>query len=250
MTVSAPVAEKPNGLSTVVNTIAAPNEAFETLSRVPTWGWACVIALILLLVGTFLQGPASRHAGVAMMQHAVTNSSIFANMSAEKKQEAVANAGKPNASSYVVVAIMLFVAVFFNTLFMLIGNAIGRGQADFKRLWCGSMNIAVPTLGLSAIALGLITTIRGADSFNSTSDLYAAVPGLGMLFHNGSPVLAAFFSAITVFSLWGWFLNATMLRVMAKTSAGVAYTMATIVLLLGAFVAAGFASFARGMGFA
>jgi len=249
MGVSAPAAAKTGGLSTVVDTIAAPADAFERLHAMPTWGWALIVAIVLLAIGTVMQLPAQHHAATAQVQRMV-DGPMFATATAEKKQAAIANAGKTNAFTFIGPVLGLFIAVFLNTIFMLIGNAVGRGQADFKRLWCGSMNIAVPTLGIGSIILGIITMIRGASSFDSTLALAQAVPGLGMLVPHGSPTMIAFFSAISVFSLWGFFLNATMLRVMAKTSPAIAYTFAALVLLLGALFAAGGVAMAQKVGFA
>jgi len=249
MGVSAPAAAKTSGLSTVVDTIAAPTDAFERLRTMPTWGWALIVAIAFMLIGTVLQLPAQHHAATAQIQRMV-DGPLFAKATAEQKQHAVANAGKTNVFTFLAPILGLFVAVFLNTLFMLIGNVAGRGQADFKRLWCGSMNIAVPTLGLGAVVLGVIATIRGADSFGSSLALAQAVPSLGMLVPHGSPMLVAFFSAISVFSLWGLFLNATMLRVTAKTSPAIAYTFAILVLLLGALFAAGGVAMAQKAGFA
>lgn len=250
MAASAPVAVKANGVSTVVNTIASPAEAFEALRVAPTWGWACLIALVLLFAGAYLQGPAARHAGAAQVQQMMNTSSFFANMTPAQKQQAIARAGRPSPWSYAGAAFVLFLTVFLNTIVMLIGNAVGKGQADFKRLWCGSMNIAVPTLGLGAVVLGVIAMMRGADSFGSTFDLMHAMPSLGSLVHGGPVVLAAFLSGVSIFTLWGVFLNATMLRVTARTSTGVAYVFAILVLLLGAALAAAGTQVAHGMGMA
>ncbi len=239
MSVSVPAAAKVNGLSTVVDTIAAPADAFERQRTAPTWGWALVVSLVLLLAGTFLQAPAARHVANAQVQRMVSTSPLFANATAEQKQKALANAGKPSVFSDVAPILVLFFAVFFNTVILLAGNALGRGQADFKRLWCGSMNIAVPTIGLGAIALGVITMVRGADSFESSIAMAQAMPSLATVVRHGSPALLAFLSAISIFTVWGFFLNTTMLRVTGKTSAGIAYTFAAIVLLLGAVFAAG-----------
>lgn len=249
METPAPAAAKASGLSTVVNTIASPSEAFETLRTAPTWGWALLFAIVLMCIGTYLQGPATRHAGVVQTQQMMATNSFFASMTAAQKEQAIARAGRPSPWGYLFVIVVLFIAAFFNTLIMLIGNAVGRGQAGFKQLWAGSMNIAVPTLGLGAIVLGIITTLRGADSFNSSIDIASATPSLayilsGVLFRyffmpHVSPVAVAFLSGFSVFTIWGLFLNATMLRVMAKTSAGVAYGFAALVTLLGALFAAG-----------
>lgn len=250
MSVSAPAAPKANGVSAVINVIASPAEAFETLGSVPMWGWALSIALILMFFGYFLQAPAAQHAGAAQLQHSINTSTLFANMTPEQKQKAIEKAQQPSPWGYVGVPIALFLAVFFNTVFMLIGNAVGRGQADFKRLWCGSMNIAVPTFGLGYLALGAIARLRGPDTFDSAVELARAMPSVGTLISGNSIVMTTFFTGISVFTLWGVFLNATMLQKMAKTGAGVAWTFAIIVLLLGALVGAGFTAFAHSMGLA
>ncbi len=249
METSAPGA-KASGLSTVVNTIASPSEAFETLRVAPTWGWACLIAIVLMVIGTYLQGPAARHAGVASMQQAFTTSSLLANVTPEKKAQMIAQAGQASVMSYISPIITLFVVVLFNTLATLIGNAVGRGQADFKRLWAGSMNIAIPTLGLGAIVLGIITTLRGPDSFSSVAQILRATPSLAYLAPGAAVGVGSFLAGISVFSLWGLFLNATMLRVTAKTTAGVAWTFAILITLLGALTGAAFLTALHNMGFA
>lgn len=248
MGVSAPAAAKTGGLSNVIDTIVAPAEAFERQRTAPTWGWALVVALVLLLAGAYLQGPAARHVAAVTTQHMMATSTLFANATAEQKQRAIANAGKTSPFSYVGPVIMLFLAVFFNTIVMLLGNAVGRGTADFKRLWCGSMNIAVPTLALGGIVLGIITTVRGADSFESSLALAQAVPSLAMLVPHASAVMEGFLASISVFTIWGFFLNATMLRVMARTSPAIAYTFAAVVLVLGALFAAGGVALAHNFG--
>ncbi len=235
---SVPVA-KANGLSTVVNTIAAPSDAFETLRVAPTWGWACLIAIVLLAIGIFLQGPATRHAGVLQTQQMMATSSLFANLTPDKKAEIVAKAGQPSVFPYITLIVVLFLIVLFNTLFTLIGNAVGKGQADFKRLWAGSMNIAVPTFALAQVVIGIITMLRGPDAFSSSMDIARSVPSLAYLAPHASAGMVAFLTAISIFSLWGLFLNATMLRVTARTSPGVAWSFAALITLLGALMAGG-----------
>jgi hypothetical protein len=69
-----------------------------------------------------------------------------------------------------------------------------------------------------------------------------------MLVPHGDVVLTSFLSGFSVFTLWGFFLNATMLRVTGKTSTAVAYTFAAVVLLIGALFAAASASFGHKFG--
>lgn len=250
MSVSAPVASKANGVSTVVNTIAAPNEAFDTLAVAPTWGWALLIAIVLMLVGTYIEAPAARHTAVATTQRMAQNNPYFASQSAEQKQKMIDSAGKPNAFSYIMPIVILFIAALFNTIFMLIGNAAGKGKATFKTLWAGSMNIAVPTIGISLLVTGIITMLRGADSFNSQGDLARAVPGLAMLAPHTAPAVGGFLAGITLFALWGMFLNSTMLQRMAKVSPAIAWTFAVLVLVLGGALGAAAATIGAKFGMA
>lgn len=240
MGVSAPVAAKANGFSTVIDTIASPNEAFERQRTAPTWGWALATAIVLLLIGTYLQTPAMRHAGVAQAQHMIAHSPMFATVSDAKKQQILDRAGKPSLFAYVGPVVFLLFGVLVNTLIMLVGNLAGKGQADFKRLWCGSMNIAVPTMGLGAVVLGVITTMRGPDAFSNGIEVMQSMPSLATFAPNAGVVLVSFLASISVFTLWGFFLNAAMLRVTGKTSPAVAYVFAAIVLLLGAGTGAAF----------
>lgn len=238
MSTQAPVAAQATGLSNVVDTVVSPGDAFDRLSMAPTWGWALVIAVILLLVGTYVESPAARHAAVQSITHMTATSPLMANLTAEKKAEIIANAGKPSIAQYIVPVVILFIIVLLNTVILLIGNAVGGGKADFKRLWCGSMNIAVPTMALGILVTGVVTMLRGPDAFNSNLDMLRAVPGLAMFAGDAPPVTVGFLSGFTVFTIWGAYLNATMMRRLAKTSAGTAWTFALLILFGGAILAA------------
>lgn len=238
MSVSVPAAAKANGLSTVINTIAAPGEAFQTLAEAPTWGWALLVAIVLLLGGVVLQGPALHHAAVATTQHMLATNTAMASLPDDKKAQILGRASGFSPMTYIGPIIGLLIAVLLNTIVMLIGSALGGGKTGFKHLWAGSMNIAVPTIGISTVVLGVITMLRGPDSFANSFDIARAMPSLAMLVPQASLVVAAALSAISIFTIWGVFLNATMLRTMARTGAGVAWTFAVIVALGGALLAA------------
>jgi len=232
MGVDASAMRPSSGLTTVVDTIAAPKTAFERLREAPTWGWALIIVLALMAIGYFLQMPASQHAGVTMIQHVVANNP---QMSDAQKAKMIAGAQHPNIIGGIFgIAFSVFLIVLINTLVTLIGNALGKGQADFKRLWCASMNIAVPTVGIVSILLGVITMMRGAESFSSPLDLQMALPGLQMLVPGVTGATRVFLGAFNVGTLWGLFLNATMLMTLARVGKGVAWGTAAAVLLVGA----------------
>lgn len=239
------------GLTTVVDTIAAPKTAFQRLREQPTWGWAFLIAFILMVVGSVITAPAQQHAQVASMQRYFSKPAA-ASISDAKKQEMINNIQHPSVPGrifgYAAVGIILLLIVLFNTVIVLIANALGGGDGNFKRYWAGSMNMAVPTLALSTIVVGIIAMIRGADSFSSTIDLQAAAPSLGTFIHP-SPALTVFFSSISIFSLWGLYLNATQMQT-NNVNKTVSWVFAALILLGGASMFAGFIQILANLGLA
>ena len=71
MGLATPEAPTGSGLKTAIDIVIAPKDAFEALRAVPTWGWALVVALVLMLAGYFLQQPAVRHASLGTLTHAI-----------------------------------------------------------------------------------------------------------------------------------------------------------------------------------
>ena len=238
MTESPEVAPKANGLQTVLNVIAAPQEAFASLREAPTWGWALIITMILLAITIALSTPASQHATLGFTQHFLNESSFAAKMSDAQKQKMLSDAQNPQMAKVlfgaaVQVLIIPFLAVVFNTLLMLLANVIGKGTGSFKQYWSGSFNILVPSFGLAQLVSGLVLALRGPDSFNSILDIVRAVPSLLWLapgIQHG--YLVGALGTVGVFLIWGAYLNATMLKVIGNVSGGVAWTFSILVLVL------------------
>ncbi|MBV9270300.1 MAG: hypothetical protein JO165_04345 [Candidatus Eremiobacteraeota bacterium] len=236
MGVEVQTTQSSSGLATVLDTVAAPKTAFERLREQPTWGWAFLIAFVLMILGAILTAPAQQHVQYATLQRNINTSPFYKSLSDAKKADILNSARNPSIVSrivgYVVVGITLLLIALFNTIVVLIGNAAGRGDGNFKRYWCGSMNMAVPTIALGSVVAGIIAMIRGPESFSTSAELTRAVPSLGSFIHP-SPAATAFFSAISVFSLWGLYLNATQMGV-NRVSKGVAWATAIVILLAGA----------------
>ena len=235
MTESPQSAPKASGLQTVLNTIASPKEAFETLRVAPTWGWAAIISIVLVFVGGLLFAPASQHATLGFAQHFVTTP-MAANMSDAQKQKMVDDALHPSTVKTMLglvanSVIIPFLACVLNALFLLIGNAIGKGTSSFKNYFSSSMNVLVPTFGLAQLAAGLIGYFRGADSFNSYGDLFRVLPSLAWIVP-GHGYAVGFFSAFSIFAIWGLYLNAMSLKVMGGVKPTVAWTVSIVILVL------------------
>jgi len=237
---SAPAAGKANGLSTVVNVIAAPREAFETLRVSPMWGWALVVAVVLTAIGQYLSTPAALHAIQASWPAQVAASPQLSGQSPEAQQNAL------NISLGVVKWLWLFspviviIGALVSTIVMLIFNAIGRGNAGFKQLWSAAMNIAVVSAGVSSLLNGLIAVVRGPSSYNSTVAAYKAVPSLAWLVPQGAVKMTAFLAGFSVVGIWAAVLVAMAMMYVANTSKAVGAICALVMLCIGsAFLAWG-----------
>lgn len=250
MAIDSTAPPRAGGLSTALNVIVSPREAFETLRDAPMWGWAFIIVTALMLIGTILQLPAQHHAAVGMMQGMIAHNPMFANLPDSKKAEMLANAAHPNAIQQVIGLIVVPLVILFvgiiNTVILLVGNALGSGKATFKQLWASVINAFIVSLGIGTLVVALIVMMRGPDSFNNPGDIAAAWPGLGYFAPHAGAATTAFLSGINVFTVWYAYLIALAMMVVARTSKAIAYSFSALLLFLGAIIPALFANmFAR-----
>ncbi len=230
--IESPQAEAPkaNGLSTLLNVIAAPKEAFETLREAPTWGWAMIVTLVLMVVGAFMMVPAIVHAFDASWQQTVAADPRMAGMSADKLAQTKSFFGAIFQFSPLFVIFGVFIGVLIQTVVLLIFNAIGRGSGTFKTLWASAWNVAI-TAGIASVLLGVIVMLRGADSFVTQTSVQGAMPSLALIApHLGK--LTNFLGAFTAFSLWGAWLIVQAMLFVARTPKGIAWTTGIISVII------------------
>lgn len=238
MGVSAPVSSKANGLTTVVNVITSPREAFEALRIAPTWGWAFVIALLLAAIGQYFATPATAHAVQATFSQQIASNPQLAGMTPEQQQRALNISLSVVRFAWLFTPVTVLIAALLSAIVMLIFKAAGRGDASFKQLWCASMNVCVVSVGVYTLLAGLIAIVRGAATYNSTQDAYKAVPGLTWLVPHAGVKAIAFLSAFNVVGLWAAVLTALAMVYVAKTSKLNGAICAVVTLCLtGAFLA-------------
>jgi hypothetical protein len=142
--------------------------------------------------------------------------------------------------------LVLFVSTLLNAVILLAANAIAHGKADFKRLFAGSMNIAVPTIALYSITLGVICRILGAEHFATMGDVLRTTPGLALLAPGATGKLATFLAGIQIFTLWGFGLNIVMMRVTAGVKNALSWVFPLFILIAGAALQAAASGFYGG----
>jgi Yip1-like protein len=228
---------KANGLSTVVDTIVAPKEAFERLAVTPTWGWALIVSLVLPVVAYFVMIPAIQHGMLGdLARQAATNPRI-AQMTPEQRAKITAF-----VPFFVVIApIGILFFVFLQTIVMSIFNAVGKGQASFAKLWAASMNICV-LYGIGQIVTAIVVFLRGPDTFNSAAEVQRGLPSLALIAPSGSDVhLMAFLATINPIVIWSIVLVSMAMRYIAKVSAGPAWGAAIFAYLVPMLIGVAFA---------
>ncbi|MBC5815625.1 MAG: hypothetical protein GIW97_03700 [Candidatus Eremiobacteraeota bacterium] len=225
--------ERPNGLSTALNVIVAPREAFETLRVAPMWAWALIIALVTSLIGTYLAGPAQMHAVHAAM---VAQMAADPNLDEAQRNARIAMGDKFGSFSWAFIPLIIFLVVALQSLIMLIFNAIGSGSATFKHFWATSMNIMIPGFGLYSLVVGILALVRGVNAYNSTSDIYLSVPSLAWIAPHAGVKTVAFLYYFNPFFLWAAVLIAMAMQIVARVPKVQAYLTAATIFFGGAII--------------
>lgn len=206
-----------NGLKTLVDTIIAPKEAFESLRTAPTWGWAFIIGVPLAMLGSYLTVPAMSHALTAAWPTMVAHNPQLAQLTPAQQQTQLALVLKFAQFGWIALLFMMPFFMLLQALLLTVFNALGHGSGTFKQYWAAAVNISVPAFALYSIVAAVIGLARGPESFSSQSSFYSLMPSLALFAPDGGIKLTAALSTINPFSIWGAVLAALALLVIGRT---------------------------------
>jgi hypothetical protein len=233
---SAPAAERRNGLTTVIDMIVSPSSAFANLRVAPTWGWAFLIAAVLATIGSLITAPTVAHVMQTTMPAQLAANPSIASLPPDQQQTMIARTlaiSKVVAQfSFVFLIVGILIAGLIQGLIMMIANAIGHGDGSFKKYFALSVNVSVIGLGISSVVVGIIVLLRGADSFDSTTAVQSAVPSLALLVPGAKGALAGFLGTFHIFALWATALLALGMTGVGRVPRGVAWGTSIAMLLL------------------
>jgi Yip1 domain len=229
-----PPSNRGSGLATCLKVLYSPGEAFTTLARVPTWGWAAVIGIVLTVVATIVLAPATTHfAHIAQERQ-------FAQMPADQAAAARAAVAKFPDWFYPVfgtVGAFIVVWIFWliGAVVFVVGAALTGGEAKFSGAWVSALNLYI--IGaVGAIINSVIVALRGAASVNNSTDLYA-LPSLALVVH-GSPKLTMFLYGFNVIYIWYYVVAVIALEAVMKMSRTASIVTVLVLALLSAGLAA------------
>lgn len=237
-------ADRRSGLVNVFDIIVAPGAAFERLRIAPSWGWAFLVASLLGIAGFLLMEPAQLHAldktGPAMYAAMPQIAKLPPDKQAAMIEQNLKFAHIGIQLGPLFVPVIFLLGGLLSSIFMLIGNAIGGGDGSFKKFFALSMTLNVIG-GLGLLLTGIIVMLRGADNFETQAAIQRALPSLAILAPGAPLKLAAFLGSLNIAALWSTALSALGMIAVARIKPPVAWTVAIIVLLGSALLAASFA---------
>ncbi|HWX10543.1 MAG TPA: YIP1 family protein [Trinickia sp.] len=229
-------AERANGLATYFGVLFSPSEAFETLSRVPMWGWACILGLIISLVAAIIGLPATLH--IAQVAQQTTIAQAPADQQQAMRDGISKFAPFMGPTIFISVLIVTWFIWLFSALVTLAAAAIGRGAAKFTSAWAVAVNLyAIPALG--SLIANIILRIQGPENISKQSDAFV-LPSPAMIVH-GDAKLSAFLYAFNVINLWLFAVFAIALQRTMKMGASAAWVATVLFALLSALLGMAFA---------
>jgi hypothetical protein len=229
-------AERANGVATYFGVLFSPGEAFDTLARVPMWGWACILGLVISFVAAIIGLPATMHIAQVAQQTAIAQA-------AADQQQAIRDGISKFApfmgpSIFIGVLIVTWIIWLISALVILAAAAIGRGAANFANAWSVALNLyAIPALG--SVIANVILRLQGPENINKQSDAFV-LPSLSMVIH-GDAKLSAFLYTFNVINLWLYAVFAIALQRTMKVSSATAWVATVVFALLSALLAMAFA---------
>ena len=236
MATGTPAVEKSNGLANVLAVITSPSAAFEQLARTPTWGWAALVCIALLVAATLISFPEQ-----VKVAH-VAQAAALANMSADQQAQARQNmAAFEGVTRFFILAagfIGPWIVWLISAIVFTIGAAIGGGTSRFSLAWVASVNAAVVAF-IAAVVNAVILALRGPDAIGAPLDAYT-LPSLGMLVH-GSVKFQALLNTYNVGNLWYYVVGIIALERMLNVRRPVSIVVIVVYSLITAGFAAAFA---------
>lgn len=228
--------QKSNGLSTYLSVLWSPTAAFDQLRVTPTWGWAALVGIVLLLIGTVIQLPEIGR--VAQVAQAARLATMTADQQAAARDVMAKTAGLFPLFAVLGALIGPWVIWLISAVVYAIGGAVSGAGAKFSLAWVVSVNLAIIVF-VGGIVNAIIIALRGPDAISSPLDV-AALPSLGMLFHDNVK-LATFLNYYNVDYIWLYVVAVIALERSLSMKRGAAIVTVLIYSLIGAGIAAAFA---------
>ena len=228
--------QKANGLLTYLSVLWSPSEAFDRLRQTPTWGWAALVGIALILISTIISMPEIvKVAQIAQDQRLAT---MTADQAAAARQAMASMRGLTPVFAIVGVILVPWFIWVLSAIVYTIGGALSGAGAKFSLAWVVSVNLGIIAF-VGALVNAIILVARGPDAISSPLDQYT-LPSLGMLVHDNVK-LATFLNSYNVDYVWLYIVSIIALERTLLMKRGAAIATVVIYSLIGAGLGSAFA---------
>jgi len=224
--------QKSNGLATYLSILWSPATAFDQLRVTPTWGWAALVGIVLMLVATFISMPELEKA--AQIAQAARLATMSADQQAAARDVMAKTAALFPLFAIIGVLIVSWLIWVISAIVYAIGGAISGAGAKFSLAWVVSVNLGIIAF-VGALVNAVIIAARGPDAISSPLDQYA-LPSLGMFFHDNVK-LATFLNTYNLDYIWLYVVAVIGLERTLSMKRGAAIATVVIYSLIGAGIA-------------
>lgn len=224
--------QKSNGLATYLSILWSPATAFDQLRETPTWGWAALVGIVLLLVATFISMPELQKA--AQIVQAARIATMSADQQAAARDVMAKTAALFPLFAIIGIVIVTWIVWVISAVVYAIGGAISGAGAKFSLAWVVSVNLGIIAY-VGALVNAVILAARGPDAISSMLDQYA-LPSLSMLFHDNVK-LAMFLNSYNIDYLWLYVVAVIGLERTLSMKRGAAIATVVVLSLIGAGLA-------------
>jgi len=224
--------QKSNGLATYLSILWSPATAFDQLRETPTWGWAALVGIVLMLVATFISMPELEKA--AQIAQAARLATMSADQQAAARDVMAKTAALFPLFAIIGVLIVSWLIWVISAIVYAIGGAISGAGAKFSLAWVVAVNLGIIAF-VGALVNAVIIAARGPDAISSPLDQYA-LPSLGMFFHDNVK-LATFLYTYNLDYIWLYAVAVIGLERTLSMKRGAAIATVVIYSLIGAGIA-------------
>ncbi len=238
-----------SGLLTALDVIIAPKAAFERIALAPTWFWALALTIAVSVIYSFVTMAAAQHVIDTSVPGIVAhNPRIQSLPAADQQKQITAIVGFYHfitKLNWIIQPVSIVITALLQSVVLLVINIIGKGKANFGRIWALVCNISVVGYGVTLLVMMLVITLRGPDAFDTLASIVNTVPGLALVVPAGAPVLSAFLAPFNVTNIWASVLFVIGMRTISGIKATPAIIAAVVMMLTLALLAAGNAAQAQ-----
>ena len=212
----------------VIDTYIAPSKTFLDLRRDASWWLPCIMVLIFAIVAISLT---FKKVGIdemrdSMIRHMPKMQERMESAPPDQQAKMRASFESGIRRNFYVIPFSLLISGFLvGALYLATANFGFAGKATYWQMVAVFWYSQLPLILANILGVGLLLAGVGLENFNIQNPLGT---NLGFYMDSGSPILVAILTALDIFSIWVFILQAIGISKVARISKGAGFAVALI----------------------